>query len=111
MGDLEFVGISTATEAFTLTDCSFGIKSWDQPMTADIQIAKDRSTQSSSTTIAGISAQKYVYSPNASTVSHAHFLTHNNYHYQISLNHSSSGSSDSCLSLLNQILNTFQFTN
>jgi len=110
MGDLEDVTISTATKAFSPTDCSFNISSWDQPMTASIQIAKDQATQTNTVTINNITATKFVYSPNATTVSHTHFLSKDNYHYQISLNQAVNTSNDQCLNRLNQILNSFQFT-
>jgi hypothetical protein len=111
MGDLEFLNLSTVAEDFTPTDCSFGVKTWDSPMDADMKLPKERATEISLVEIDGVKAQKYVYAPNEQYISHDHFLEKDGYSYNISFGLKKDKPQEACLELLGKMLKTFQFNN
>ncbi|MFC1627332.1 hypothetical protein ACFL18_02100 [Patescibacteria group bacterium] len=111
MGDLEFLNLSTVAEDFTPTDCSFGVKTWDSPMTADMELPRQRATETSEVEIDGVKAQKFVYAPNEQYMAHDHFLEKDGYSYNISFGLKNDKPQEECLDLLGKMLGTFQFKN
>ena len=109
MGDLEFLNISTTTEEFTPTDCSFGVKSLDQPITGDVEVAQSRATETDVVEIDGIMADKYVFAPNEQYLSHSHFLNKNGYWYNLELMIKKDIETEPCLDILSKILSSFKF--
>jgi hypothetical protein len=110
MGDLEFLNISTTSEEFTPTNCSFGVKTWDREIN-DEEIAKQRvEGEMEEVMIGGVKARKYVYSPNNEYTAQAHFFQKDGYWYSIEFSLKKDQPQEACLELLNQILKTFKFT-
>lgn len=110
MGDLEFLSVSTTDEEFTPTDCSFGVKSWDQEIVGDKQVAQDRAELESTVVIDGVQAEKYVFAPNEQYMAHSHFLQKDGYWYNIEFGLKKGLPEEPCLDILDTILASFEFS-
>jgi len=109
MGDLEFLNVSTTKEEFTLTDCSFGVTTWDSSHAGSKKTAQERAIETSEVEIDGVKAEKYIWPPNDEYMSHSHYFKKGDYWYTISFQLKKDKPAEPCLDILNKILGTFKF--